>query len=337
MQIVAPLPSQRSLFEVPSHVSYLDAAAWTPMPRCVSDASAAGLLIKRQPWAHPREAVPAWTARARTAAAALIGATPEDIAIVGSVSHAMATAARNLKPKPGGRILRVADEFPSLCCAFDRLASDHGLTVEVVARPADGDWTAALLEAIARPGAAPLAIATLTPLHWADGTLIDLGRVAPAVHAAGAALVVDATQAAGAMPLDVVRLNPDFLAFPTYKWALGPYSLAFLYAAPHRQNGVALEDNAGNRPPAQGAHRYDRGERDDPVAMPMAATGLELITSWGMPAVSTRLRGLTDLLAAGVTAMGLGRRADNAPRAASSRRRRTRRAAARPHRPVAAS
>ncbi|WP_158807372.1 aminotransferase class V-fold PLP-dependent enzyme [Beijerinckia sp. L45] len=305
MQTVLPLPCQRALFEVPPHISYLDAAAWSPLPRGVSAAGATGLLAKRQPWFYAREDVVAWTARARAGAAALIGATTDDMAIVGSVSHAMATAARNIIPIPGGRILRVAEEFPSLCFAWDRLADARGLVVEVVARPADGDWTAALLAAIARPGAPPLAVATLTPLHWSDGTLIDLNRIAPAVHAAGAALVVDATQAVGAMPIDVGRLKPDFLAFPTYKWALGPYSLAFLYAAPHRQDGTPLEENDGNGSSATGAQRYDKGERDDPMAMPMAATGLELIAGWGVPAVAARLRGLTDLLADGVTAVGL--------------------------------
>ncbi len=43
--------------------------------------------------------------------------------------------------------------------------------------------------------------------------------------------MIDATQAAGAVPVDVGRWRPDFLAFPTYKWTLGPYGLAFLYAA----------------------------------------------------------------------------------------------------------
>ena len=299
------LPCQRRLFEVPADVSYLDAAAWSPLPLCVRAAGEAGLLAKSRPWDHPREAIPPQVERARAAAARLIGAEPDDVAIVGAVSHAMAVAARNLAPAPGGRLLRVADEFPSLRFAFDQLAAARGLTVEEVARPPDGDWTAALLAAIARPGAPPLAVATLTPLHWTDGSLIDLDRLAPALHAAGAALVIDATQAVGAVPVDVARWRPDFLAFPTYKWALGPYGLAFLYAAPHRQDGVALEAHVGNRPPAVGARRYDRGELNDPVALPMAAAGLELIAGWGVPAVTARLRWLTDRLAESLGALGL--------------------------------
>ncbi|MEL6062751.1 aminotransferase class V-fold PLP-dependent enzyme [Methylobacterium sp. DCY52] len=299
------LPCQRHLFEVPAEVSYLDAAAWSPLPLCVRAAGETGLLIKRRPWDHPREVIPAWVERARAAAAGLIGAGPDDVAIVGAVSHAMAVAAHNLASVPGGRLLRVADEFPSLRFAFDRLAAARGLIVEEVARPPDGDWTAALLAAIARPGAPPLAIATLTPLHWTDGSLIDLDRLAPAVHAAGAALVIDATQAVGAVPVDVARWRPDFLAFPTYKWTLGPYGLAFLYAAPHRQDGLALDEHSGNRPPAVGARRYDRGELNDPVALPMAAAGLELIAGWGVPAVAARLRGLTDRLADAMAALDL--------------------------------
>ncbi|WP_407529339.1 aminotransferase class V-fold PLP-dependent enzyme [Methylobacterium oryzisoli] len=305
MSLIVPLPSQRALFELPDHVSYLDAAAWTPVPRPVREAGEAGLLIKRQPWAHPREDVPTQAERARRAAAALIGAAADDIAIVGSVSHAIATAAGAIAPLPGGRILRVADEFPSQCFAWDRMAARHGMSVDIVPRPADGDWTAALHEAIARPGAPPLAVAALTPLHWSDGAPIDLDALAPAIRATGAALVVDATQAVGAAPVDVGRLQPDFLAFPTYKWVLGPYSLAFLYAAPHRRDGPPLEENSGNRPPASGARRYDRGECNDPVGLPMAAAGMELIAAWGLPAIAARLAALTDRLAEGLAAMDL--------------------------------
>ena len=302
------LASQRALFEIPEGIAYLDAAAYSPLPRSVRAAGEVGVASKSHPWAVPRSEAANWGMRARAAAARLIGAVPGDIAITGSVSHGIATAALNLELPAGSRVLRVQDEFPSLCLPWDRLARQRGLVVEAVPRAADGDWTAALLEAIDRPGAAPLGVATLTPLHWCDGAPIDLDRVIPAVRRQGGAVVVDATQAVGVLPVDVGRWRPDFLAFPTYKWVLGPYSLAFLYAAPERQSGQPLEENGFNMPqgrPAPGAARYDRGERDDPVALPMAATGLELVASWGAAAVEARLRALTDRLAERLEAMGL--------------------------------
>lgn len=298
------MPCQRACFEVPAGVSYLDAAAWTPLPSSVRRAGEAGILAKARPWEHSRTVFPALTERARAGAAALIGAASDDMAVVGSVSHAMATAAANLAPRTGGRILRVAGEFPSLCLPFDRLAAEQDLTVEEVPRPQDGDWTAALADAIGRPGAPPLAVATLTPCHWTDGSMIDLDRLAPLIHETGAALVIDATQAVGAMPVDVARWRPDFLAFPTYKWVLGPYGLAFLYIAPARQGGRPLELHLGNRQTVGGARRFDRGEIHDPVALGMAATGFELIDNWGVAAIAARLATLTDRLADGCAALG---------------------------------
>ncbi|MDE2335572.1 MAG: aminotransferase class V-fold PLP-dependent enzyme [Rhodospirillales bacterium] len=299
------LGSQRHLFDIPRDVAYLDAAAYSALPTVVREAGREGVQAKVHPWAMARDE--AMVERVRAAAARMVGATPDDIALVGAVSHAIATAARNLELPAGHRILRIADEFPSLALVFDRLAAERGLVLDVVARPANGDWTSALLAAIARPGP-PLALAALTPLHWSDGALIDLDRVVPAVRAAGGAVVIDATQAVGVLDLDVRRLQPDFLAFPTYKWVLGPYSLAFLYAAPARQHGLPVEENGSNRPAggfAPGARRYDRGERNDPIGLPMAAAGMELVAGWGAAAVAARLRGLTDTLAEAARGLGL--------------------------------
>ena len=195
--------------------------------------------------------------------------------------------------------------------------------MEAVTRPADDDWTAAILERIAAPGA-PVAVAALTPLHWTDGSLVDLDTIAPVLRRQGAALVIDATQGAGVLDLDVRRLQPDFLAFPTYKWVLGPYSLGFLYAAPHRQTGRPLEQHGHSRTDGgaflPGATRYDLGEWRNPILLPIAAEGLETVAGWGHAALSARLRGLTDQIAAAATALGLGMARQRAPHVIGLRR-----------------
>jgi selenocysteine lyase/cysteine desulfurase len=295
------LPSQRHLFELPDEVAYLNAAAYVPLPRAVRAAGEQGVLTKSYPWTMRGDEGNERAERTRTAAAALLGVHPDDVAITGAVSYGIATAARNLKLAAGTRVLMIEGEFPSLALVWPELARAAGATVEVVRRPADADWTAALLEAIDRPGAAPVGLAALTPLHWSDGALIDLGRVVPAVRAQGGRVVIDATQSAGVLDLDIGALKPDFLAFPTYKWVCGPYSLAFLYVSPEHQGGRPLEDHG---PARRGdnyiptARRFDRGERNDPIGLPMAATGLETVLEWDRAALRARLRGLTDALAA---------------------------------------
>lgn len=303
------LACQRDAFEIPREVAYFDGAAYSPLPRVVRAAGEAGVLTKARPWAHPRGESDVWAERARAAAARLVGASAGDVAIVGSVAYGVATAARALPLAAGGRVLVMQDEFPSLVLVWREIAAARGLVVEVIPRPVDGDWTAAWRAAIGRPGALPLAVAAITPLHWSDGALVDVAALASVIRAAGGALVVDATQAAGVLAIDVTALRPDFLVFPTYKWALGPYSLAFLYAAPDRQGGLPIEFNGVNHPggtAAAGAARYDKGERNDPVALPMAAVGLELVQSWGVGAIAGRLGYLTGLLAERLVGMGAG-------------------------------
>jgi selenocysteine lyase/cysteine desulfurase len=124
-------------------------------------------------------------------------------------------------------------------------------------------------------------------------------------------LLVDATHAAGVMPIDVRGLDPDFLVFPTYKWLLGPYARAFLYVAKRRQDGVPLEQTSYGRRAitseresyyrdtefVAGARRFDMGERDHFISLEMASIGMEMMADWGCEAVQGRLRGLTARLA----------------------------------------
>ena len=309
------LECQRAQFDIPREVCYLNAAAWGPLPLDAQAAGRIGVARKGRPWTLDPDFAARQYARARAAAAALIGADAADVALIPSVSYGVATAAKLFAPAPGRRVLLLADDHSSPVLEWLTRAGPGGFAVETVARPADGDWTASLLEAIARPGAAPPALASISSVHWSDGGAIDLDRVAAALRGRGAALLVDATHAVGVMGIDVRRLDPDFLVFPTYKWVLGPYGRAFLYVARRHQDGVPLEQTAyGRRAVAAeqttyladtrfvpGAARFDMGERDHFVSLEMASIGMELVAGWGAAAIEERLAWLTGLLAEGLT------------------------------------
>jgi selenocysteine lyase/cysteine desulfurase len=189
-----------------------------------------------------------------------------------------------------------------------------GFTVETVRSPVDHDWTAAVLAAVERPNAAPLAVVSISSVHWRDGGVIDLGAVAPAIRSRGAVFLIDATQGAGVIGLDVRALDPDFVVFPTYKWLLGPYGRAFLYVAKRHQSGIPLEQTSYGRRGVRAeqdlyftdtgyvddARRFDMGERDHFISMEMASTGMELMTKWGVSAVAARLAVLTARVANGL-------------------------------------
>ncbi len=315
------LPSQRALFDIPREVCYLNAAAFGPLPRTVQAAGERGAVRKSRPWEMGdwQGGAKGQSERARAAAARLIGAEADDVAVISSVSYGIATAGRILPVARGERVLVLQDDHSSPVLEWLGRAPVQGFEVETVARPEDGDWTKAVLAAIARPGAPKLAVVSISSVHWSDGGLVDLERVAAASRAQGAALVVDATHHVGMLPIDVRRLDPDFLVFPTYKWVLGPYGRAFLYVAKRWQYGVPLEQTGAGRRGIDStaspymrdlayvanARRFDMGERDFFISLEMASIGMELVADWGTDAITERLSMLTNRLAEGLPNAGV--------------------------------
>jgi selenocysteine lyase/cysteine desulfurase len=312
------LPSQRALFDIPRHVCFLNAASWSPLPIATQEAGRAGVARKGRPWLIDAKFPAEQHERARRAAARLINADAEDVALISSVSYGVAAAAKVLPVPAGSRVLVLANDHSSAVLEWMTRAPAGNFTVDVVPQPYNGDWTAAVMAAIARPGAPPIALASISSVHWSDGGIIDIDRVAAASRKHGAALLVDATHAVGVIETDVRALDPDFLVFPTYKWLLGPYGRAFLYIAKRRQDGVPLEQTSYGRRGigseretyladvefVVGARRFDMGERDHFISLEMASIGMELLAQWGCDAVAERLQALTGRLADGLRNSG---------------------------------
>jgi selenocysteine lyase/cysteine desulfurase len=313
------LPSQRALFDIPADVAYLNAAAWSPLPRATQEAAREAVARKGQPWKIGPDFADRQHERARAAAAALIGADARDVALVSSVGYGVAIAGKVLKIERGSRVLVLENDHTSPVLEWMGRADAQGFTVEGVAQPADCDWTSAVLQAIDRPGAPPLSLASISSIHWSDGGLLDMQKIRDALRRHGAALLADATHSVGVIATDVKKLDPDFLVFPTYKWVLGPYGRAFVYVAKRHQDGVPLEQTAFGRRDVRAenpvyfadtrylpdARRFDMGERDHFISMEMAAIGMEMMTSWGADAVVKRLSALTRRMSDGLDGLNV--------------------------------
>src|SRR5262245_54871757 len=235
------LPSQRDLFDIPREICFLNAASYRPLPRKTQEAGRAAVGRKGQPWKLPGGFANALHERTRAAAARLINADPDDVALISSVGYGVATAAKLLTIPRGSRVLVLENDHSSPVLEWQVRSEPQGFAVETVRQPDDGDWTSAVLVAAERPGASALALASVSSVHWSDGGLIDVDKVAAALKRQGAMFLIDATHQVGVMALDVKRLDPDFLIFPTYKWVLGPYGRAFMYVAKRHQDGIPLE------------------------------------------------------------------------------------------------
>jgi len=198
------------------------------------------------------------------------------------------------------------------------LSKRTGAEILTVARPREpgASWTDGVLAALDER----VAIVSVPNVHWTDGSLVDLDTVAARARELGARLIVDASQSAGAMPLDVARLRPDYLVSAGYKWLLGPFGVSYLYVAPEHREGEPLEENWINRARSQefarlveyrddyqpGARRFDAGQRTSFHLVPMAVAALEQLLEWEVPRIAATLAETTAEIAEGVAALGYG-------------------------------
>lgn len=315
MHDASPLPQQRDLFDLPPGVTYLNCAAKSPQLRSVTAAGLAAVRTKAQPWTRASADFFAGAERLRAAAGRLMGADAEGVAIVPAASYGIAVAARNVAVGRGQNVVVLHEQFPSNVYAWRERAAAEGAEVRTVTKAPGDDWTDAVLAAVD----ADTAVVSVPNCHWTDGTLVDLVAVGERARAVGAALVVDASQSLGVLPIDVATVRPDFLVAVGYKWLLGPYGLGYLYAAPRwRETGRPLEASWMSRAGAEdftalvdyrdgyrpGARRFDVGEFTQFVLGPMALAGLAQLLDWGVARIQARLRQLTSLTVAGVEEYG---------------------------------
>lgn len=318
MSAHAPIPLTTAIkaFDVADGQLYLDSAAHAPPLRDVRAAAMAALQDDRTHWFGNewRQRVE----RVRALAAQLFDGDANAVALLPSAAYGLSLAARNLPLQRGEAVLVLDGQFPSNLLPWQRRCGEAGARLVVARRDARHDWTAAVLRALDdEPGIATLA---LPHAHWRDGTLLDLATIAARARERDARLVLDLSQSLGALPADLDAWQPDFVVAVGYKWLLGPYGLAYLWAAPQwRDAGTPLEHGwmacdhdalwnaAANAEIASlpGARRFDADGVCDLTRLAMAEAALTQVLAWGVSDIASALRTRMGTFAAALRACGL--------------------------------
>ena len=166
-------------------------------------------------WGEPAEA-------ARASFARLVGVPVETVAIGPNVSTFVGQVAASVPD--GSRVLAPDVEFTSLLFPF--MVQEHrNVTVRLV--PA-----AELVGAIGPH----VDVVAFSAVQMATGEVADLDAIAAAASEHGALTVVDATQAAGWLPLDASRF--DVVVAHAYKWLMSPRGTAFMTIRDDRLTSV---------------------------------------------------------------------------------------------------
>jgi cysteine desulfurase / selenocysteine lyase len=256
---------------------------------------------------------PAWMQQIeqlRGLAAGMIGAQTEEIALVGNTTAGINLVAEGFPWQPGDNVVTRADEFPSNQYAWMHLA-DRGVETRRVAT----DGGRLDLERFAAACDRRTRVVTVSWVAYASGWRHDLDQMARIAHDCGALLFVDAIQGLGVFPLDVRKTPIDFLAADGHKWLLGPEGAGIFYIRREhlrRLRAIGVGWNSVVREHdfdhieltlKDTAARYEGGSANCAGLIALGAS-LDLLSQFGMEAISQRVLALTDLACARLAEVG---------------------------------
>jgi selenocysteine lyase/cysteine desulfurase len=217
--------SRKSDFEVEAGEIYLNGAADSPLPRAARAAVDEAWRIQATPSRIPFETFFTYADGIRERAARLLGFPAHEIAVTTSTGAGMMLVAQGIRWQAGDRLLLGPDEFPSNAYPWFAL-EERGVRVERIGRPGR-PLTAEDLAASLASGGRVRAL-SLAAVHYPTGDVHPVEELAATLHARGALLVVDASQAAGAVAIDWRASGVDVMAVSGYKWLLGPFGTGLL-------------------------------------------------------------------------------------------------------------
>ena len=193
--------------------------------------------------------------RCREAVARLLGCPRADHVCFSANSTAALNAALFGLVGPGDRVVTTVLEHNSVLRPLARLVDEHGAQVAYAGCDAHGLLDMAELERLVTPATRLVAV---THGSNVTGNLVDVARVARVAHAAGALVVVDASQTAGSVPVDMAAMGLDVVCFTGHKGLMGPQGTG----------GMAVDEGVDVRPWAEGGSGVHSFEQRQPLEWP---------------------------------------------------------------------
>lgn len=322
---MAPVQTPDELFDVAraradtpgcEEIVHLNHAGCSLAPRAVVDAQVEWLQTEARVGGYELAARRASDLHATYAeVAALVGAAPDEIALVENATFAWHQAFWSLGLRRGDRILTGNAEYASGFVSMLQAERRWGVTVEVVPDDESGAVSTDALAAMLDDGRGPVGLIALTHVPTNGGLVNPAEEVGRLTREAGVPYLLDACQSVGQMPVDVEAIGCDLLAATGRKFLRAPRGTGFLYV---RRSLLDRTDPAPFEPAfldllgaewtaprhyelRADARRFENWESD------MAArSGLRVAVayarSWGLDAIEAQVtelaEGLRDRLAA---------------------------------------
>ena len=189
----------------------------------------------------------------RERVARLFGCPRADHVAFAPNSTAALNCAINGLVREGDRVVTTVLEHNSVLRPLNRLSAERGVLVEHVGCDEFGRLDMEELERLVVLGTRAVIV---TGASNVTGNAVDVARVSRIAHAAGAVCIVDASQSAGIIPIDMAKQGLDVVCFTGHKALMGPQGTG----------GLAVAEGIDVRPwnvGGTGMHSFDPMQPED--------------------------------------------------------------------------
>jgi selenocysteine lyase/cysteine desulfurase len=246
----------------------------------------------------------------RERAATLLHCDSAQVAIVAGASEILGQLPFLLQPRLNSTILAISSDFPAITRPWLRLAALKNHRVRFVDDQPTCNLTDTLIKAIDEN----TSVVTVSSVQYATGTVVDIPRLRQSVAEAGARLIVDATQAAGAIRVDAAAWDADAVVASGYKWlgghggvALAVMSSRLLDQIPPSPGWMGAADpfafDATSVSLANDARRYTQSTMSY-ASMAGLTMAIEQLLSLGEARIDAHARKLAAMLVSGASKYG---------------------------------
>src|SRR5215204_4875479 len=166
-----------------------------------------------------------YASQAREAAARLIGAGPDDMALTQNTTHGMNLGVASINWREDDEAISVTTEHPGCLAPIHNLKRRYGVKVKLVEPPVTPEKIEFLLTPKTR-------LVALSHVDWTNGTVLPLREICSLARDHRALTLVDGAQSVGNIEVDVPATGADMYAFTGHKWVLGPEGMGAFYVRP---------------------------------------------------------------------------------------------------------
>jgi selenocysteine lyase/cysteine desulfurase len=288
----------------------LNAANLCPSPRAVAETvSELTADVDRDCSFNNRAKFVELLETSRRKVAAMIGVSPDEIALVRNTSEANNTVNNGIMLQAGDEVVLWDQNHPTNNVAWDVRAKRYGLTIRRVPTPKAPRNAKELLDPFVAAFTPRTKVLAITHVSNVSGIRLPARELVEAAHARGIYVHLDGAQSWGALHLDLREIGCDSYSGSAHKWFMGPKEAGLLYVKQENitriwPNIVAPGWGDDVDPDPKGARKFESlGQRDD-ACLAAIGTTTDFHQGIGTARVEARVVELATALKTGLKEAG---------------------------------